>query len=233
MLKSVETPPADPADKRNISKYVNAVEVTADSWLFMNVSYEEGDLGGVDENSLRMWQYNGTDWTEVPGTNGVNTAENYVYANITEFSVFAPLGNVTVAKAPNITSFAPPSPVNDTVCNWRRFNVTVNQTVNVSWYLNNSFLFKNDSVTEANYTLHAQYVGENNVSAVARNANGTDMQTWVWNVTVAPLPVLEINKTDNPDPVSPGGILNYSIRVNNTGNATATNVIVTETTTQT
>nr|QNO51662.1 hypothetical protein IGDPAKFA_00016 [Methanosarcinales archaeon ANME-1 ERB6] len=85
MLKSVETPPADPADKRNISKYVNAVEVTADSWIFMNVSYEEGDLGGVDENSLRMWKHNGTDWTEVPGTNGVNTAENYVYANITEF----------------------------------------------------------------------------------------------------------------------------------------------------
>jgi hypothetical protein len=61
--------------------------------------------------------------------------------------------------------------------------VTVNQTVNVSWYLNDSFLFKNASVTEANYTLHAQFVGDNNVSAVATNANGTDMQTWVWNVT--------------------------------------------------
>jgi hypothetical protein len=91
-LKSVATPPADPADKRNISKYVTVSEVTADSWIFMNVSYEEGDLGGVIENSLRMWQHNGTDWTLVPGTNGVNTAENYVYANITEFSVFAPLG---------------------------------------------------------------------------------------------------------------------------------------------
>jgi uncharacterized repeat protein (TIGR01451 family) len=137
-LKSVQTPPADPAGKRNISKYVHAVEVTANSWIFMNVNYEEGDLGGVDENSLRLWKHNGTDWTEVPGTNGVNTAENYVYANITEFSVFAPLGNVTGAK-------------------------------------------------------------------------------------------LEINKTGVPDPVSPGGTLNYTICVNNTGNATATNVTVTET----
>jgi len=92
MLKSVQTPPADPVDKWNISKYVNVSEVTAGSWIFMNVSYEEGDLGGVVEDSLRLWQHNGTDWTEVPGTNGVNTAENYVYANITEFSVFAPLG---------------------------------------------------------------------------------------------------------------------------------------------
>jgi hypothetical protein len=98
MLKSVETPPADPGGKRNISKYVNVTEVTAESWIFMNVSYEDGDLSGVDENTLRMWQHNGTDWTEVPGTNGVNTAENYVYANITEFSVFAPLGNVTGVK---------------------------------------------------------------------------------------------------------------------------------------
>jgi len=75
-LKSVATPPADPADKQNISKYVTVTEVTADSWIFMNVSYEEGDLGDVAENSLRMWKHNGTDWTEVPGTNGVNTAKN-------------------------------------------------------------------------------------------------------------------------------------------------------------
>ncbi|NQE04521.1 Cell surface glycoprotein, partial [ANME-1 cluster archaeon GoMg1] len=203
-LKSVETPPADPADKRNIGKYVNATDVTADSWLFLNVSYAEGDLGGVDENSLRLWKHNGTDWTEVPGTNGVNTAENYVYANITEFgSIFAPLGNVTGAKAPNITSFAPLSPVNDTVCTWRTFNVTVNQTVNVSWYLNGSHLFTNDSVTEANYTLHAEFVGDNNVSAVASNANGTDMQTWVWNVTAAPAPAPpNITSFAPPSPVN-------------------------------
>ena len=98
----------------------------------------------------------------------------------------------------NITSFAPSSPVNDTVCTWRTFNVTVNQTVNVSWYLNNSLLHTNESVREANYTLHAEFVGDNNVSAVAKNANGTDMQTWVWNVTAPtptpqPIPVPEFN----------------------------------------
>ena len=203
-IKGVTTPPEpDPAGKVNVSKYVNATNVTADSWIFMNVSYEDGDLGGVDEDSLRMWRYNGTDWTEVPVTNGVNTAEGYVYANITEFSVFAPLGNVTGAKAPNITSFAPPSPVNDTICTWRTFNVTVNQTVNVSWYLNESFLFKNESVKEANYTLHAEFVGDNNVSAVASNANGTDMQTWIWNVTAAPAPAPpNITSFAPPSPVN-------------------------------
>ncbi len=232
-LKSVQTPPADPADKRNIGKYVYATEVTANSWIFLNVSYEDGDLGGVDENSLRMWKHNGTDWTEVPGTNGVNTAENYVYANITEFgSIFAPLGNVTGAKAPNITSFAPPSPVNDTVCNWRRFNVTVNQTVNVSWYLNESFLFKNESVREANYTLHAEVAGEHNVSAKAENANGTDMQTWVWNVTgaVPPAPLgISVNKVANPPDVAPSSNVEFTITIPNTGDCTLDPVRVVDT----
>jgi hypothetical protein len=89
---------------------------------------------------------------------------------------------VCLAPEPEITSFAPPSPVNDSVCNWRTFNVTVNQTVNVSWYLNESFLLRNESVREASYRLHAEVVGEHNVTAIASNANGTDMQTWVWNV---------------------------------------------------
>jgi uncharacterized repeat protein (TIGR01451 family) len=137
-LKGVEIALGDLAGNANIGKFVNAMNVTADSWIFLNVSYSDADLGGVDEDSLRMWRYNGTDWTEVPAPNGVNTIENYVYANITSFSIFAPLGNVTGAK-------------------------------------------------------------------------------------------LEINKTGVPDPVLAGGTLNYSISVNNTGNATATNVTVMET----
>ena len=51
----------------------------------------------------------------------------------------------------------------------------MNRTVNVSWYLNDSLLHTNVSTKEANYTLHAEYVGEHNVSAIAENANGTDI----------------------------------------------------------
>jgi hypothetical protein len=100
---------------------------------------------------------------------------------------------------PNITSFAPPSPVNDTVCNWRTFNVSVNQTVNVSWYLNDSPLFTNESVTKANCTLHAEVAGEHNVSAIAMNENGTAVQTWVWNVTGAPPVVPPAPKVIQPN----------------------------------
>jgi hypothetical protein len=91
--------------------------------------------------------------------------------------------NSVLRKPPEITSFAPPSPVNDTVCTCRAFNVTINQTVNVSWYLNGSLQFTNVSVQEASCRLHADITGEHNVTAIASNANGTDTQTWVWNVS--------------------------------------------------
>ncbi|KAF5432599.1 CASH domain-dontaining protein [Candidatus Methanophagaceae archaeon] len=93
--------------------------------------------------------------------------------------------NVTPAlpAPPNITSFAPPSHVSDNEGAARTFRITVNQIVNVSWYLNESFLFTNESVTEVCCTLQADVIGEHNVSARASNANGTDMQTWTWTVT--------------------------------------------------
>ncbi|CAD6491511.1 MAG: Right handed beta helix region [Candidatus Argoarchaeum ethanivorans] len=118
-LKGVDTAPANPAEKTNISKFVNATNVTADSWIFLNVSYEGGDLGNVDEDSLRMWKYNGT-WAEVSEPNGVNTVENYVYANITEFSIFAPLGNVIPI---NITITSPENTTYASTC--VRLNFTV------------------------------------------------------------------------------------------------------------
>ncbi len=42
-------------------------------------------------------------------------------------------------------------------------------------------------------------------------------------------PVLSISKTGSPDPVPAGGNLTYTIHLHNTGNASATNVVVTDT----
>jgi parallel beta-helix repeat protein len=92
-----------------------------------------------------------------------------------------------------ITSFAPSSPVTDTVCTWRSFNLTLDRTVNLSWYLDGTLLFTNESVREASCTLHAVVQGEHNVSALASNATGSLMQTWIWNVQApppAPLPII-------------------------------------------
>ena len=97
-IKGVTTPESNPAGKENVSKYVNATNVTANSWIFLNVSYTDADVSDVEEGSLLLYKWNGTEsaWVlanETGKPNGVNTIGNYVYANITSFSQIAPFGN--------------------------------------------------------------------------------------------------------------------------------------------
>lgn len=89
-IKTASSPASDPSGYSNIGKYINATNNSADSWLFLNVSYSAGDVASIVPSRLRMWKHNGS-WSQVTGTNGVNTTQNYVYANITSFSIFAPM----------------------------------------------------------------------------------------------------------------------------------------------
>jgi hypothetical protein len=143
---------------------------------------------------------------------------------------------VYLTVPPEITSFAPPSQVNDTICTWRTFNVTIDQTVNVSWYLNGTFQFTNESVQEAKCTLHAAVAGEHNVTANASNANGTAMQTWVWNVASSKPPEITSYAPKSPVSDTEGAIRTFNITINQTvnvswqinGTEVQTNVSVTE-----
>jgi hypothetical protein len=83
---------------------------------------------------------------------------------------------------PTITSFTPPSPVDDSYGTWRLFTLTADQLVNVNWYLDGNLQFTNVSVQEATCTLHAEVVGGHNVSALASNDYETALQTWLWTV---------------------------------------------------
>ncbi len=86
-------------------------------------------------------------------------------------------------SSPNITSYSPETPVSDEPNATRMFNITVNQIVNVTWLINGTIVHDaNTSVTTASYTNTSAAAGVWNVSAVVSNANGTDMQTWIWNV---------------------------------------------------
>ena len=104
----------------------------------------------------------------------------------------------TLPIPPTITSYAPGTPVNDTEGATRTFNITIDQVVNVSWLINGTGVQTNTSVTEASYTNTSAVIGIWNVSAIATNPNGTDMQTWIWYVTSAgPLPVHNLNTGKN------------------------------------
>jgi parallel beta-helix repeat protein len=186
-IRADTAPALDPNGYRNISIFINATNTTPNNpWLFLNVSYSNAEIAGMNGNTLRMWQHDGS-WLQVPGINGVNTAQNYVYANITSFSIFAPMANITTPppRAPNITSFAPPSPVNNTVGASRTFNITVNQTVNVTWYINGTEVINQSGVTDSAYINNTAVVGFWNVTAIANNTNGMDSKTWDWNVSAA------------------------------------------------
>jgi len=74
----------------NVSKYLTVSSTTA-AWVYVNVSY----ASDTNENNLRMYRWTGSGWTLVSGTNGVNTTDNFVYANLTSFSIFAPMADVT------------------------------------------------------------------------------------------------------------------------------------------
>ena len=93
--------------------------------------------------------------------------------NITNGGDYHPLVTPGFA-APNITSSAPPTPVSNAAGATRTFNITVDQIVNVTWYINGTDQGTNTSVTAATYTNTSAEIGVWNVSAVAGNANGTD-----------------------------------------------------------
>ena len=96
----------------------------------------------------------------------------------------------TTLEPPIITSYSPSSPVNDIEGATKTFNITINQMANVSWLIDGAEIQTDTSVTFASYTNTSAAAGVRNVSAIATNANGTDMQVWVWNVTPsATLPV--------------------------------------------
>jgi hypothetical protein len=89
-------------------------------------------------------------------------------------------------RAPSLTNSAPTSSVDDLTGANRTFNITVNQTVNVTWYINGTLVQYNSSVNDAIYTNNSAALGVWNITAIANNINGTASQQWIWNVTASP-----------------------------------------------
>jgi hypothetical protein len=78
-----------PANMSTIGIYYN---MTANSpFALANINMSYTSTYPADENTLRLWKYNGT-WTNL-SSSGVNTGSNFVYSgDVSSFSLFAPLG---------------------------------------------------------------------------------------------------------------------------------------------
>ncbi|MCE8427970.1 MAG: hypothetical protein J5U19_06240 [Candidatus Methanoperedens sp.] len=85
--------------------------------------------------------------------------------------------------SPGIKIFAPTESSVDSIEGaTRAFNITVNQTVNVNWYINGIQVQFNESVISADYTNASAVFGTWIVNATATNDNGTASKEWTWNV---------------------------------------------------
>ncbi|MEM5829571.1 MAG: hypothetical protein QW040_02635 [Candidatus Aenigmatarchaeota archaeon] len=73
------------------------------AYVIINVSYTHDEVAGLDESTLRLYKWNGTSWNALPcPTFGcVDTVNNFVYANVTSFSLFGMFGS---SPAPTTTT---------------------------------------------------------------------------------------------------------------------------------
>ena len=131
--------------------------------------------------------------------------------------------NVTMLLPPNITAFAPPSPVHDTKNATRTFSITVDQVVNVTWLINGTEVFNETEVNKSSYTNTSAAIGFWNVTAVASNENGTDIQEWAWHVTMLPPPKI----TSFAPPPSPVFVIYGKVSYDNGSTCNSPFVVVT------
>src|SRR5660398_17815 len=169
----------------NLSAGPEGARFSPDIQIRFNYTDAQLTAAGITESQLRIKFYNTTSGTWVEQTPyTINTTGNFITANVSHFSTFALAAEVTEAGAPSITGFAPSASVTDTVGASRTFNITVDQTVNVSWYLNGTLLSNTSTgVTTANYTNASASAGTWNVTARVNNSNGTDSKQWTWSAS--------------------------------------------------
>ena len=178
-LHTISNTPSDPSGYTNISKYVNLTRIGASSVVDVNISYSDSDLGIVNENSLVMWEYNETTqtWTQASNT-GVDTINNYVWANnVTNFSIYGPLGEPNTA--PEISN---PYPANEStgISPAPMLNITVNDSdgdaMTITWYSNSSGSWQVFGINTScsNGTYHQTNSNFSNYSI-----------TYYWNVSVS------------------------------------------------
>ncbi|MDW7727604.1 MAG: hypothetical protein SCH70_10955 [Candidatus Methanoperedens sp.] len=90
---------------------------------------------------------------------------------------------VTVNYIPlSITSFSPPSDSTTTQGTAQTFNITLNRTANVTWYMNGTQVQIDTGTTSTSYTNSTAAAGTWNVTASATDGADTVSRTWNWTV---------------------------------------------------
>jgi hypothetical protein len=124
-------------------------------------------------------------WTPGYGDAGVyvwyfNSSDSY--GGVTSETI-----TVTVNNTPlSVTLFSPPSDPTTTQGTAQTFNVTLNRTANVTWYMNGTQVQTDTGTTSASYTNSTAAAGTWNVTASATDSIDTISRTWNWTVNPQP-----------------------------------------------
>ena len=204
---------------------------TGEKWQAeTNATYNYYQLvlaSGTELNASEILRFNVTS----PDENQSNSIEHTVTLNeLNNGGLFNFNISLKSPLAPTIISYAPSTHVSNNESESRTFNITIDQAVNVSWSINGSYIYTNESTTEASYTNTSAVAGYWNVSAIATNANGSDIQTWWWTVTASATYGLNLTTAPTQQFVYENEDANYTITIKNTGSKKDTfNLTVTNT----
>ncbi len=111
VVTSETSPGPAPTGKESIDKFVdiNPSQTININWVNVTVPYTKSDIpSGVDELSLKMYYWTGTEWAVCENTS-VDTENKVVYANVTHLTIFAPMAEsaaVTPTPAVNWALYA-------------------------------------------------------------------------------------------------------------------------------
>jgi hypothetical protein len=96
--------------------------------------------------------------------------------------------NVTVLDSPlSINSTTPTTPVTTTIGISQSFDIETNRTADYTWYLNETSIQTNLSVSSATYTNSSSAIGVYNITVIVSDVIDEESYQWDWTVTAEPV----------------------------------------------
>ncbi|MHC1588942.1 MAG: hypothetical protein ACXQS1_03900, partial [Methermicoccaceae archaeon] len=118
-------------------------------------------------------------------------------------------------SSPSITGYSPSANPHTYVGASQPFSVSLNESANITWYVNGSADTLTNNTTTSSYsnsTLEST-VGTHTITVVAANPNGTVNHSWTWTVSYAPLQ-LSSKSPSSPTTTTVGQSITFSIQSN-------------------
>lgn len=190
-------------------KKISAYDATLK--LAYEVTFDNLD-GGIYTNVWMRDNFNRSDPWSVPhyedrvkGTLNYNvnllsdvmhTMIDSVYPDTTPSPTPIPKPPSIISSGPNSSSLEGETP------STMFFNITTDQKVNTTWYLDGDIIKKNYSANQDFYNDTINIIGLHKVNVTVKNQNGTDNKKWNWNIIgkfeiTSDIGSVYVNKTKN------------------------------------